>query len=389
LTYMAASGYYPVNKLEYGSAYSFFSVNPVERYRLGIAVRTSNKFSKRVEYGARLAYGFGDEEFKYGLSFRYNVTPKKRGMLTAFYNKDIEQIGISPTAASVGSTFATLFRTGPLDKLTFVQKTGVNFEKDIKKDIIAYVGVEWKQYEALGLANYQRLNAKGELENIDKTQTAEITARIRWTKEEEFISGSFDRTSLRSKYPILSFQGIFGIKDIFGSDYNYQRLEFQMDHHRNIGYLGRIRYGASAGYFFGSAAYPFLKVHEGNQSYWLLTSTFNKLNFFEFISDRYVTAYAEYHLEGLLTDRIPLIKKLQWRLVTTGRIAYGAIDDRHSEIMILPTFTKKFGNVPYAEFALGVENIFKVGRVDLVWRLTHLDPGMNPLGIRARFNFGF
>lgn len=389
LTYMAASGYYPVNKLEYGSAYSFFSVNPVERYRVGVAVRTSNKFSKRVEYGARLAYGFGDEEFKYGLSFRYNVTPKKRGVITAFYNKDIEQIGISPTAASVGSTFATLFRTGPLDKLTFVQKTGVNFEKDIKKDIIAFFGVEWKQYEALGLANYQRLNAKGELENISKTQTAEITARIRWTKEEEFISGSFDRTSLRSKYPILSFQGIFGIKDVFGSDYNYQRLEFQMDHHRNIGYLGRIRYGASAGYFFGSAAYPFLKVHEGNQSYWLLTSTFNKLNFFEFISDRYVTAYAEYHLEGLLTDRIPLIKKLQWRLVTTGRIAYGTIDDRHSEIMILPTFTKKFGNVPYAEFALGVENIFKVGRVDLVWRLTHLDPGMNPLGIRARFNFGF
>lgn len=389
LTYMAATGYYPVNKIEYGSAYSFFSVNPVEKYRLGLAIRTSNKFSKRVEYGARVAYGFGDEQFKYGLSFRYNVTPKKRGVLTAFYNKDIEQIGISPTAASVGSTFATLFRTGPLDKLTFVTKTGVNFEKDVKKDIIVYLGVEWKEYEALGLANYQRLNVKGELENINKTQTAEITARFRWTKEEEFISGSFDRTSLRSKFPILSFQGIFGIKDVFGSDYNYQRLEFQMDHHRNIGYLGRIRYGVSAGYFFGSAAYPFLKVHEGNQSYWLLTSTFNKLNFFEFISDKYVSAYAEHHLEGLLTDRIPLIKKLQWRLVLTGRIAYGAIDDRHSSIMLLPSFTKKFGNVPYAEFALGVENIFKVGRIDLVWRLTHLDPGMNPLGIRARFNFGF
>jgi hypothetical protein len=389
LSYMGATGYFPLGKIEIGSAFSLFSVNPIESYRVGLALRTSNDFSRRIELGGRIAYGFGDERFKYGASIRYNLTPKKRGMLTTFYNYDIEQIGVSPTAASVGSTFNTLFRTGPLDKLTFVEKAGINLEKDIKKDLILYGGFEWKEYTALGLANYQKRNIDGTLVNIPRIQTSEFTLRMRWTKDEEFISGAFDRSSIGSKYPIFSIQGIFGVKGIFGSDYNYQKFEFQMEHTRNVGVLGRLRYGFTAGYISGTAAYPFLKVHEGNQSYWLLTSTFNKLNYFEFISDKYVAGLLEQHWQGLLFDRIPLVKKLKWRLVTTGRIVYGSIDSKHSGEMILPTFTKQFGNVPYTELAAGIENIFKFGRIDLVYRVTHLDPGMNPIGIRARMTFSF
>jgi hypothetical protein len=114
-----------------------------------------------------------------------------------------------------------------------------------------------------------------------------------------------------------------------------------MEHNRQIGVLGRIRYGGNAGYIFGAAAYPFLKVHEGNQSYWLLTTAFNKLNFFEFVSDKYVGGFIENHWEGLFFDRIPLIKKLKWRLVTTGRITYGSISNRNLQIMKLPDGTRK------------------------------------------------
>jgi len=390
LSYFATTGYYPLGKVEIGSAFSLVSFNPVENFRTALALRTSNNFSRRLELGGKIAYGFGDEKFKYGANIRYNITPKKRGMLTSYYRYDIEQIGQSPTAAAIGSTFGTLFRTGPLDKLTMVQKAGINLEKDIKKDLILYGGFEWKQFTALGLANYVKFNpSTSAYDTLGKITSSEFIARIRWTKNEEFISGSFDRTSVGSKYPILSLQGIFGVKGLFGGNYNYQKIEFLMEHSRQIGVLGRIRYGFNAGYVFGTTAYPFLKVHEGNQSYWLLTSTFNKLNYFEFISDKYVGGFVENHWEGLLFDRIPLIKKLQWRLVTTGRITYGAISSRHSSEMILPSFTKQFGNVPYAEVAVGIENIFKVGRVDLVWRVTHLEPGMSPLGIRARWALNF
>ena len=389
LTYFVSTGYYQAGKIEIGNLYNLASYNPVEHFRTALALRTSNEFSRRIEFSVRGAYGFNDERFKYGAGIRYNVTPKKRGMLSAFYNYDIEQIGQSPTAAAVGSTFGNVFRTGPLDKLTFVEKVGINFEKDLKKDFVVYGGMEWKEFKALGKANYVRQTPEGSFDTISTLQTTEFTLRFRWTKDEEFISGAFDRVSTGSKFPIFAIQGIFGVKGIFGSDYNYQKFEATMDHSRNIGFLGRIRYGVSGGYILGTAAYPFLKVHEGNQSYWLLTSTFNKLNFFEFISDKYVGAYVEHHFQGLILDRVPLIRKLKWRVVAGSRAVLGEIDQRHFNEMLLPDFTKRFNNIPYTEASVGIENIFKVGRVDAVWRLTHLDPGANPVGIRARWTFIF
>jgi hypothetical protein len=390
LTYFSTTGYYPVGKIEFGSAFTLVSYNPVEKFRTAFALRTSNNFSKRLELGGRVAYGFGDERWKYGFTTRFNITPKKRGMLTGYYTYDIEQIGQSPTAASMGSTFATVLSTAPFDKLTFVKKTGISLEKDIKKDIVVYTAFDWKEFTPLGLANYLKNNSStGYTDTISNIRTAEITARYRWTKDEEFLAGQFDRTSLRSVYPILSFQGIFGIKGIGGSQYNYQKYEFQLEHNTQVGIFGRMRYGAIAGYIHGDVAYPLLKVHEGNQSLWLLTTAFNKLNFLEFISDRYVGAFIENHWEGLLFDRIPINKKLKWRLLTTGRAVYGSLSSRHEKEMLIPSFVKRFGNVPYIESSVGIENILKVVRLDLVWRMTHQLPEVSPLGVRARISFNF
>ncbi len=390
-TYFTTTGYWPFGKFELGSAFFTFSYNRVEKFRTALALRTSNNFSRRVEFGGRLAYGFGDERFKYGGLVRYNITPKKRGMWSTYYNYDIEQIGQSPTAATVGSTFGTALNTRALDKLTFVTKVGTNLEKDIKKDIIVFAGAEWKEYTPLGLANYRKVNPLNPLDtlNSDRIKTTEFLFRCRWTKDEEFIAGSFDRTSMRSVYPILSLQAIIGVKGIMGSQYNYQKLEFQLEHNTQVGALGRMRYGMTAGYIFGNTAYPFLKVHEGNQSLWLLTTAFNKMNFLEFISDRYIMAFSENHWEGLLFDRLPGIKKLKLRLVTNVRAVYGDISDRHQEEMIIPDFVRRFGNIPYVEAAVGIENIAKFLRVDLVYRATHQIPNVSPLGILFRLDLYF
>lgn len=393
--YLSTTGYYPIGKIEIGNAFSLFSFNPVETFRLGLALRTSNKFSKRLELGGKLAYGFGDKIYKYGASARFNISPKKRGMLTAYYNIDLEQIGQSPTAAAVGSTFSAILRTGPLDKLTFVEKVGINLEKDIRKDVILYAGFEWKEYSAVGIANYIRPNfTTGIDDTISRIQTTEFIARYRWAKDEEFISGAFDRKSVSSKYPVIAFQGIVGVKDFLGGDYDYQKLDLFIEHKISIGLLGRIRYGANIGTIFGKTAYPFLKVHEGNQSFWLMDNAFNTMNFFEFISDNYITGLIENHWDGLFFDRIPLIKKMKLRLVTTAKIVYGTMSKRHRELLRVPSFTKSFGKTPFVEVAMGIENIFKLGRVDVFWRLTHLDPGVKvtdaaAFGIRAKYVINF
>ncbi|MES2800408.1 MAG: DUF5686 family protein [Bacteroidota bacterium] len=392
LTYFATTGYWMLGKVELGSAYSLVSYNAVEKFRMALALRTSNNFSHRLEIGGKVAYGFGDNRFKYGGTIRYNITPKKRGMLSGYYNYDIEQIGSAPNAAAVGSTFGTLLRTGRLDKLTMVQKAGINLEKDIKKDVILYGGFEWKEYIPLGITPYVISNAQGGFDSINRITASEFTFRYRWTKDEEFVGGIFDRSSLRSKFPIISIQGIFGVKGLLGANYSYQKFELHVEHNKLIGPLGRIKYGATMGYVFGKAAYPFLKVHTGNESYWLQLIGFNKMNYFEFVSDKYIEGFMENHWEGAFFDRIPGVKKLKWRFVTAARVAYGHISQRNISQMELPSFTKQFGKIPYVEAAIGIENIFNIGRVDLVYRITHNEPNskfINHLAIRARFSFLF
>lgn len=387
--YMLSTGFYPIGKIEIGNYQTIISYNGVEGLRNQIDLRTSNAFSRRLELSCKLAYGYKDKAFKYGGKVRYNITPKKRGMFAIYYQNDIEQLGQAPTAAEVGAAFGTLLRTGPLDKLTFVEKTGINLEKDIGKDLIITTGLEWKEFTPLGLAIYQRENDAGGIVNINNIQTSELLFKLRYGKNEEFLSGAFDRSSLGSKWPIFSLQGIFGLKGVLGSDYSYQKIEAQVTHNPKIGIFGRVVYNLYGGTIFGSAAYPFLKVHEGSQSLWLQTAAYNKMKFFEFVSDQYVGAHLEHHWNGLLLDRVPLVRLLKWRLVTNYRMVYGTINERHKKEMLIPNSIKTFQNIPYMETGVGIENIFRAGRIDAIWRLTHLAPGESPFAVRAKFVVSF
>ena len=389
-TYMATTGFYKWGKIEVGSWQTLMSFNQIEGFRNQFELRTSNDFSRKVEFSGKIAYGYLDERFKYGGLMRWNVTPKKRGMFRGFYEYDLKQIGLGENAADIDVAIGALVRTVPLRELTYVEKIGFDFEKDVGKSFIFSTGFQWKELESMGAANYRVPNDNlGGFDVIQKIRTAETFVQVRFAKNEEFLKGAFDRISLGSKYPILSLKGTFGIKGIANSDYEYQKVEFDLRHSPNLGIFGKFYYQIYAGKVFGTAAYPFLRVHEGSQTYWLQSTAHNSMAFFEFISDQYVGVRASHHFDGLIFDRIPLVNKLKWRLVASGKSVWGTIADRQLETMLLPSFTRHFGNVPYVESSIGIENIFKVLRVDCVWRMTHLDPGMNPFAIRAKLTIRF
>ena len=60
-----------------------------------------------------------------------------------------------------------------------------------------------------------------------------------------------------------------------------------------------------------------------------------------------------------------------------------------TSLILSPFGVKTFGKTPYGEATIGIENIFKLVRIDVVYRLSHLDPNVSPFGIRARMTFNF
>jgi hypothetical protein len=91
------------------------------------------------------------------------------------------------------------------------------------------------------------------------------------------------------------------------------------------------------GKIFGTLPYPLLFIHSGNETYYLDDGSFNTMNFFEFISDRYIQFVAEHHFEGLFLNRIPLMRRLKWREVAAFKGVVGELDPKHfNEILLLP-----------------------------------------------------
>ncbi|WP_169736010.1 DUF5686 family protein [Crocinitomix catalasitica] len=395
LVYLAYTGFWKVGPIEIGSLYDAYNRNVVEGTRFMLSLRTSNKFSKKVEISGFAAYGLKDEVIKYGGSLRWKISDNPREMLRFGYRKKIEQLGLTSTVGDVGNSITSLLSVGPVDKLTMVHQATVGFEKDYRVDMRTFHTVEWKNYIPLGSSDYSRLNPEsGDTIQISDITSFQIRNQIMYTREEKFLAGQFDRISMGSKYPIISLTHTWGIKDFLASEYGFHRLDFIWNHRPRLGLLGRINYTVYAGKIFGSVPYPFLQIHPGNETYYLQATSFNLMNYYEFISDEWVGVDFEHHLQGFIMDRIPLVRKLKLRLVYNARMVIGRYDDRHNAEMLLPAFSNKFTS-PYYEVSLGLENILKFIRVDAVWRLSYRDnldlygqPVTN-FGIKFKFSSDF
>ena len=67
----------------------------------------------------------------------------------------------------------------------------------------------------------------------------------------------------------------------------------------------------------------------------------------------------------------------------------GSLSVQNQEQMIIPDFVQYFNGIPYVEFSIGIENILKVIRIDLIYRATHQIDAISPFGIKARYSLNF
>lgn len=115
----------------------------------------------------------------------------------------------------------------------------------------------------------------------------------------------------------------------------------------------------------------------------------------EMVADQYVSGTINYHLNGLITNRLPLIKSLGIREVVSFSGFYGSLSDKNNpalsdNLFILPDNTFAFQNEPYLEYSIGVENILQVLQVNYYRRLSYLNhPNVSKHGVRVAVNFTF
>src|SRR5690606_10472431 len=182
-----------------------------------------------------------------------------------------------------------------------------------------------------------------------------------------------------------------GLPSLARSEYGYRKVVAHVYQRLQLGALGWMRINAEAGRIWGRLPYPLLILHSGNETFYYDDLAFNTMNYFEFISDRYAQLFVEHHFEGLLLNRIPLMRRLKWREVVSGKVVAGDLDRARTEheLLLLPGMYA-LDRGPFMEVSAGVENIFKVLRVDGVWRLRYNDhPDTRPFALRLKLFVNF
>jgi hypothetical protein len=379
---IVVNGYYEAGKINIGPYVSTIAFNNIEGFRLQTGFKTNVEFSKKWIIGGSVGYGFDDEKVKYS-GFVQNILSRDRWTTASFrVRSDLGRVGIDDEALADNYLFLAAQRFGVFRRGYYFDEARFNFQREVFKGFTQRIAVRHSTFRPVFDFGYYQEPDDVVNSPINNTyENAELIVESRFARDEIFILNDNDRLSLgTSKWPVLTIRYTHGLKGIMGSDFEYDKLRLSLTKKIRFGPLGNGNMNISGEYVFNTLPYPLLSLHLGNQTPIYAQVTYNLMRYGEFISDRYGSMQYQHHFEGFLFNRIPLLRKLKWRMVGSTNVVFGGMSSRNRSLikpelqdgeLVQPGFLE-YGK-PYVEVGYGVENIFKFFRVDFIHRLSYLD----------------
>ncbi len=398
------AGYKSAGKFDIGPIGSFYTFNQIEGTRLKFGGRTNTKMSTRYFGESYVAYGFKDQRWKYYLSASYALNNKSiytypfHYLQVSFLN-DARSLG-QENAFSQANNFFTSFTRGDNSKWLYSQLLRLSYIHEFSSHFSYNLGMKIWQQRPTGTLYYIYEPFPDQLDTIPQINTTEPSLTLRWAPHEEFFQNKAGRVNITNRFPIFTLQYARGIKGLFGGQFNYDALHFNIYKRCYLAPFGFSDITLDAGYLGGNLPFPLLTVHPANQSYFYTENSYNLMNVGEFVSDHYAGINIDHFFNGFFLNKIPGLKRLRLREVIGAKVLYGGLRDENnpnvnSNQMKFPTTmgqssTYVLGGKPYVEGSIGLYNIFSIFRLDLVKRFTYLDhPNISGIGLRISSNFNF
>ena len=394
LVSILGSGYVEFKNFDYGPIFSSLGFNEVEGVRLRVGGRTFFGPNDSWRIQAFTAYGIKDQQFKYGLSGKWMVDKKNRIILSGGNRRDIEQIGASLTTTNdvMGRSFASsaLFTTGSNGKLTNINLSNLSVEIEPIKNLIFQLGISHRRLiSASPTFSLDYYTDASRTTTQSEVKQSEANIQIEFMPNRKTIGYGVERDVVDNPYSRFFINYSHGFKGVLNSDFKYEKLQLFYKQPIIIGPLGRTNITMELGKTFGTIPLGLMSVIPGNQTYFTIENTFSNLNFYEFISDQYLTLKWDHNFNGRIFARIPFMRKLNWREIIGVRGVYGTISDANRAINASGLAYQAPENM-YWEYSAGIDNIFKVFRLDFSWRGNYLNaPDATKFAIKGSFGFHF
>lgn len=385
---MSMTGYYDLGKFEFGPYADAINTNKVEGLHLFAGFRTSDEISTRYMVWAGLGYGFLNEKVNGIAGFGYKFPTIHRQLVKLSYDDRFIRTGesekilylyenaLSPTENNL---ISQIFKRDALDELFRQQKLLGSYEYEWHPGLLNKISASYtRHYSPPFYPFFHQGLPVPYVSAIDFN----IDTRLSW--KEKLIDDKFLRIYISTDYPIVHFSFGGGQVYYYGKQNYYGHVFTTVQQILNLGQT-YVKYAIEGGMYFGKLPYTMLDIPRGNETAGYFSFDYNMLNYLEYVHDKYLHGYFEYHLGGFFFNRLPLFKRLGLREVLSAKAMIGSFSTKNQDVVELPSSITTMKN-PYVELGAGIENIFRLVRIEAVWRVT--DPsvlGAPTFGIRAKF----
>lgn len=379
---------------DFGPIFSTVGYNDIEGLRLRAGGRTyfSQNDKWRVKgYGA---YGFMDAKFKFGIEGKYLFNGNDRWVLSLGTRKDIEQLGVSLTTANevLERSFATtsIFTSGDNSKLSNISLSNANVTVEPVKNLELSVGATYKTLESANpeVFNVNYFDKDGNIQSsIDQV---DLSFSMQYTPNRKSYGFGVERSvSNNNRFPTFFLGYTRGLKGAFNSDFDYHKLQFFYEQPIQMGLFGRLTSTLEVGKIWNPVPLQLLNIVPGNQTFFTSSKLFDLLDYYEFITDEYISLHLEHNFNGKIFSKIPLIRDLQWREIVGVRGVVGGISQENRDMNASDIIYVAPENI-YWEYHFGIGNIFRLFRVDFEYRGSYRTvPNANKFAVKVGLGFYF
>jgi hypothetical protein len=377
-----ATGYLNSGNYQIGPWQNWVSGNQLEGIRLRWDLGTNAGFNKNLILHGYVAYGTTDKRFKYEADALYLFSRNPRSYIFARYSKDLDYGQQYADEVSQDNVFALAIRKkGVPIKFLFTEEIRLDFFKEWHSGFSVTLSAADRRYNPLLNLPPKNLFPNDGLKAMNNF---EASVKLRFAYLEKFLETTFYRSSLGSPYPIVEIKYSKGISGVLKSGYSYNKISGTISDFLKIPPYGNLYFNIFTGKTMGTLPYMLLDVAPGNEIYYYNRQAYNLMNRWEYIHDQYIGMNAEHNIGNGLFRFIPLTRKLKFRQFYTLKGLWGSLSEANRQYNDKPgyTFQSLNGNT-YLELGTGVDNIFKVFRMDFVWRLAP-----RPLPIEKNKSFG-
>jgi hypothetical protein len=377
------TGYLDIGNFQIGPWFNWITSNSWEGFRTRFDLGTNKHFDKRWWWHGYLAYGFGDKKLKGKAELFFLPKKHPRLFLYGSYINDIDWGQSYYGEVTQDNVFALAIRkTNVPVKYMKVNEKRFEFFNETRFGFSTLLATTHKSF--LPLRNLVPKDSFSVANGREPLTSFEVSFRIRFAYLEKFLENHFFRTSLGSPYPIAEVYFSRGISGVLRSSYDYTKVSASVSDYFKIPPFGSLAFYIYGGKTFGTVPYMMLDIAPGNELYYYNKYAFNMMNRWEFIHDKYAGLNVE-HIIGNGIFR--LFPKLRFRQFWTAKALWGGLTENNRLYNFKQghSFQTLDGRT-YLELGTGVDNIFKVLRVDFIWRV--LPSTLDKLGDKAFGIFG-